>query len=349
MSIRCIAVASIGCLFACNLAIAHKINPLEGKYRQGHSTPLRKVSEPVHEEITQLARACQKAHPEPVVTPLVCVDRSHLSRDQRGNKYDALVRGVWWNDDPNQLLFALRQAKWLAWLDDAHRIATRGVNWRGRQAQIGPDYNMTYRSHYGDLQFLHAMASADGEATRDTRERVLLWAEFTYAIATGRVDAEITMNHVDPAGLRAYFPVQTGWTVNYLFAPRYRLKEAAYSRRMAAGSFLHMVQDSYSAAHTERDFSPSAQCPMGRVVEFHSYTHQDPDLHGAADIRSAWQARPFTETQDPVNASATLLAYIEQGADWNTVKSYLTDIVFCIDDDTRAAGPGEFVATGAEP
>lgn len=349
MSMKRMAVVALAGLFACNSAFGHKINPMEHKYRQGPSTPLGEVSEPVHEELTQLARACQQSRPGALVLPLVCGDRSNLSRDPRGNKYDALVRGVWWNDDPNQMLFALRQAKWLLWLDDAHGIATRGVNWRGRPARIGPDYNMTYRSHYGDMQFLHAMASADEEAASETREHVLLWAEFAYHVAVGRLDAETFMDRIEPSGLRAYFPLQSGWTVNYLFAPHYRLREGTYTRRMAAGSLLHMVQDSYSAAHVDREFGPTARCPTGRVLEFHSYTHQDPDRHGAADIRSAWQARSFTDAQDPVNASATLLAYIAQGAEWDVVKSYLTGTVFCIDSDARIAGPGEFATIGATP
>lgn len=344
-----VVVVSIGCLFACNLAMAHKINPLEDKYRQGNSAPLRKVAEPVHEEVTQLARACHRAHSGPLIAPLTCPDRENASREPRGNKYDALVRGVWWNDDPNQLLFAFRQAKWLAWLDDAHGIATRGVNWRGRPARIDASYYMTYRSHYGDMQLLHAMAAADDEPANETRERMLLWAEFTYAVATGALDAETTLDKVRPERLRTFFPHQTGWTVNYLFAPKYRLTGASYTKQMAAGSLLHMVQDSYSAAHVRREFASSTECPAGRVVQFHSYTHQDPDRHSAADMRRAWQERQFTQVQDPVNVSATLLAYVEQRADWDVVKSYLTDTVFCIGDDALAAGPGEYAATGAAP
>lgn len=342
MFIRIMSAAIAVCGLCSGSAHAHKINPLQNKYRQDSQTVLRKVSEPVHEEITQLARACRLAHPGPVQAPLICEDRSTLSTEARGNKYDSLIRGVWWNDDPNQLLFAARQAKWLAWMRDAHGIATNGENWKGRKAAIGPDYNMTYRSHYGDLQFLHAMASRDGETAAATQQGILLWAEFAFLTATGRLDLETTMNRVMPVGLQPYFQQQSGWTVNYLFAPKYQLKGVQHKYAMATGSLLHLVQDSYSAAHVQRAFDASERCPLGRIVQFHSYSHQDPDLHAAADLRSAWQERQFTAAQDPVNVSATLLAYIDQNADWNTVRDYLEDTVFCVDSDAVDAGPGEF-------
>ncbi|WP_152984369.1 hypothetical protein [Stenotrophomonas terrae] len=337
----------LGWLFVCGNAAAYKINPLQNKYRQDSRTILRKASEPIHEEVTQLARACQQANAGPVLAALVCNDRSTPSKEPGGNKYDSLIRGVWWNDDPNQLLFALRQAEFAAWMDDAKRIAVTGVNWKGRKATIGPDYNMTYRGHYGDLQFIHAMASEDGEPAQVTQQNILDWAEFAFAVATGRLDPETKMNQAGPTRLQEYFEQQSGWTVNYLFAPKYRLKNAQYTRNMAAGSLLHMVQDSYAAAHSRRDFGATARCPAGRVVQFYSYINQSPELHADEDGRIAWQTGEFTGAQDPVNVSATLLAHIQQKTDWTTVRDYLRDIVFCVDDDVQDAGPGEFAAVRA--
>ncbi|GAA4803688.1 hypothetical protein [Lysobacter hankyongensis] len=329
-------------LLAVGLAAAHNINPLQNKYGQDSGMPLGRVAEPVHEEITQLARACMQAHPGPVHTPLICADDTERSIEPRGNKYDSLVRGVWWNDDPNQLLFALRQGRFLSWMHDARLIATTGRNWQGKPAAIGSDYYLTYRSHYGDLQFLHAMASGDGEPAATTRHRALLWAEFAYLVATGRLDPETKMDRISPVELRDYFEEQSGWTINFLFAYHYQLKGDAHKRMMAAGSLLHMVQDSYSAAHAQRFFEPTAECPNGGIVQFHSYTCQDPSAHKREDLRSAWLQRGFTPTQDPVNVSATLLGYIRQDADWNIVRDYLEGTVFCLAEDARNASPGDY-------
>lgn len=331
----------------CGTVHAHKINPLQDKYKQDSRAITRGISEPVHEEITQLARACQLAHPGPVASPLVCTDRTERIKTPEGNKYDSLVRGVWWNDDPNQLLFT-KPWKWLAWMDDAENIARCNRNWKGRAATIDASYYLTYRSHYGDLQFIHSMASTNGEAARATQQNILAWAEFTYAAATGSLDMEATVDTATPRHLQPYFSQQSGWTTNYLFAPRYRLKTADHNRLMAAGSLLHMVQDSYSAAHTRRAYDASPSCPAGRVVQFHSYIDQDPKKHATADRRQAWADQQFTAQQDPVNVSATLLAYIAQRAPWDTVEAYLRDTVFCVDENTEDAGAGEFLVVSTE-
>lgn len=92
----------------CSFASAHRINPLEDKYWQSESdTFLQRVSEPVHEEITQRARACAVLHTKSTNLPLTCITTGPTpTGTPRGNKHDSLIRGVWWNDDPNQWLFA---------------------------------------------------------------------------------------------------------------------------------------------------------------------------------------------------------------------------------------------------
>lgn len=324
-------------------AAAHEINPLEDKYRQREgSTLLRHITEPVHEEITHLARACAaKAAPDATV-PLDCAG-IEAPLPATGHKFDSLVRGVWWNDDPNQLLFAGRHATWVAWLKDADRIAKTGRNLKGFRATITPGYHLHYRSHYGDLQFLHAMAAKTGEAPGTTLEHLMHWAGFAYGVATGTIDPETTLERLDAPIARSHFAQRPGWSVNYLFAPLYRLTGPDYTRDMALGSLLHLVQDSYSEAHTRRAFEPSDRCSAGRVQEFHSYTPQDGKKHGTADSRAAWTARRFTPAQDPVNASATLIHFARTGAPWSTVEAYLRGTVFCIDADARPATGGDFI------
>lgn len=323
-------------------AIAHEINPLEDKYQQHGASVLQRITEPVHEEITHLARACAANAVPGAAGPLSC-EGTAVPAPATGHKYDSLIRGVWWNDDPNQLLFAGTHAHWLAWLKDADHIAKKQRNLKGREAKITPGYYLHYRSHYGDLQFLHAMAAAPKDDPAMTRGHLIDWARFAYGVATGEIDPELTMERLDTPIARSHFKQQPGWTVNYLFAHRYRLTQPNYARDMALGSLLHLVQDSYSEAHTRRSFEPSDRCPAGRVLEFHSYTPQNPDKHGGADSRAAWSARPFTAAQNPVNASATLIHFARSGADWGTVEQYLTGTVFCLDSDAQPASGGPFV------
>jgi hypothetical protein len=336
------------------VASAHQINPLANKYRQ-HPAPTvwHQITEPVHEDVTQIARACAANASDSVEIPIVCPPDTVPASLPEGNKYDSLVRGVWWNDDPNQYLFAGWQAKWLIWMEDAESIAKNGVNLRRRKAVIDRSYVMTYRSHYGDLQFLHAMASLEGESAEVTRDNVLDWAEFAYAVATGRIDPQSTFETVDLAFVRRHFDHRPGWSVAYLFAPKYRLRREAHYRDMALGALLHTVQDSYSDPHAARRFDASPDCARGGVARFHFYGGQDSKKHKRADTLAAFKARQdeaFTDSQNPVNVSATLIRYATNDVGWPVVRDYLETTVFCIDRDAPGADAGDpYASDGASP
>ena len=204
---------------------------------------------------------------------------------------------------------------------------------------------MNYRGHYGDLQFIHGMASRNEEDPATTRDNMLVWAEFAYAVATRQIDPDTTLDRVPTPGFRRHFAKQPGWAISYLLGPRYLLRQQPdHFQQMALGSLLHMVQDSYSAAHAERAFDASPRCPNGRVRQFYSYVDQDSDKHGTADTRAGWQARTFTAAQDPVNVSATLIRFARERTAWPVVRSYLQDTVFCLDADAQASGPGPYAS-----
>jgi len=67
---------------------------------------------------------------------------------------------------------------------DAEKNAAR-QHFRARPT--GSQYALIYRVHFGDMQFLHSMGSWDGELARDTKSRVMIWAEFTYRFAKGEI------------------------------------------------------------------------------------------------------------------------------------------------------------------
>ena len=326
------------------IAHSYQINPQADKYWKG-SNISGKVYWPLHEELTYRARECEEGQTGSALLLIKCsTDIPSPGANPKGNKQDSLIRGVWWNDDPNQLLFGwgYRHAKWSAWMRDGNLIAKTGRNYKGKDAKITQNYYMQYRSHYGDLQFLHAMASSDNQPAAVTQADILSWAEFAYLVATGRIDAETKFKDVDTTDFQKHFSHQQGWTINYLFAPTYRLSERKYTSQMALGSLLHVIQDSYSRGHTLRDFSPSTACPSGRVIQFYSYTHQDTDQHHQTDKLASWKAQGLTAPQDPVTASANVIRFANKRAEWAVVKDYLQDVVFCTDSDAIASGPGEY-------
>ena len=345
-----LATATMLALVAAGAGAAFQINPLKNKYR-GNSPRggfMERVTQSVHEDLTDAAVACVarwSALPPGAARPPCLSYGPPPRRHDEGNKADPLIRGVWWNDDPNQLLWRWDYPTWVVWMDDAHRIATRGRNWLGRRTTLNQTYKMQYRSHYGDLQFLHAMANADGETAAEVRERILLWAGFAYRVALGDIPIGTRLEDVDDEVARRFFARQPGWTVNYLFGPKYRWN-AETMPDVALGTILHMVQDSFSRAHVERGRPGSAGCQQGGIVEFHAYGGQDPALHGSADTRAALEADAgLTDRLNPVEAGATMLALARERADWRTVvEPWLRDVAFCLEDPGARAGPGRFAA-----
>lgn len=331
-------------LMTSGYATAHLINPYKNRTIQDSKALVGRLFDDVHEEITQIALACSKLHQTETLNRLTCSRGVGRLKHPKGNIHDSLVWGVWWNDDPNQLLITGRAVKFVAWMNDADKIAKSHENWHGERRTLNATYNMTYRGHYGDLQFIHGMASRDGESPDATRSAILAYAQFAFEVATGRQDLETTMSQVSPATLRPYFVNQSGWTINYFFAPKARLPAPGHIRNMAKGSLLHMVQDSYSESHTTRSLGGSDACRSGGIVEFHSYVNQDSKVHERKDLREAWIKAPFSEDQNPLNASATLLHFIDRKAEWREVHDYLNSVVFCVVPGARPASPGAITA-----
>lgn len=328
---------------------AYQINPLKNKYHgdRPRGGVWEQITQTVHEDITDAALACADRvgdAREALKDLASCTAEDRASpRHSTGNKYDPLIRGVWWNDDPNQHLFGVHYATWVIWMRDAHGIITSGRNWLSKKTRIGPSYKMQYRSHYGDLQFLHAMANEDGEQPAEVQRRILEWMRFAYAVATEKIDPETDLGDVQYPVVEQYFSHQSGWTVNHLFAPKFTLGQQTIAR-VALGSMLHVIQDSYSTAHAERAFEATEGCRNGRIVEFHVYGSQSSSRHSDADTRISWQQNTsFTTMSNPVQASAQMIVFARSKASWDKlVEPYLRDQLFCIDTDSRISGPGPF-------
>jgi hypothetical protein len=241
-----------------------------------------------------------------------------------------LIRGVWWNDDPAQQLNSVHFAKYAIDMKRAERDSRT-------PGEITSSSRMLSRSHYGDLQFLHSMATADGEPAGETRRKVLDWMEFAYAVASGRLDPSLTLGEIDMATPREFFASRSTRTVSQLFNPEESLGEGTLAEH-ALGSMLHVVEDSYAAGHTGRNPAPAPFCPFGTVLQFRAYQSEDADRHGEADSHDALLAA------DPrlVPVVARMIELQRAGADWEAEVRPFLEQVFCLDEASRPAGPGEF-------
>ena len=118
---------------------------------------------------------------------------------------------------------------------------------------------------------------------------------------------------------------------------------------LAFGSLLHLVEDSYAEDHVDRAKSDregscrgtarSLPAP-GKILEFHSYAHQDAGEHAEADSQDAFAAHWTGTTPNVVEVGRALNEYYERNASWGEMKPY-PECIFALADEVRPASAGE--------
>ncbi len=307
---------------------------------------IHKIGDPVHEEITNRILGCEG-------------DADVCSAPDYEPQNAYVLAGVRWNDDPpfrferNQGNFGgcepgttIRLVTfprcWANVFKDGEKRAADGEIIHADNAPL------LIRSHFGDLQFLHAMASNDGEPASTVRERILTWAEFTWRTALGEFPLGNRVKDLPVNGLASFFSTK-GWSIQDLFAlgnPHVRRPDSM--SELAFGSLLHVVEDSFAGGHTERAMPDGGTCPgiseqhaaPGRIIEFHAYNHQDPDRHGESDTRHAFSAHWSATRPSVVDVGRSLNDYFTRRTPWPEVKPYI-ECIFALDSEARPASAGE--------
>lgn len=301
------------------------------------------VGSPVHENMTKATVTLSNVH----------------GRKFQDSIDEAYIHGVFWNDDPEDLLcpecsfFNLKKfdRRWgIAFagrfLDAKARARDAATN--GKQPAFGIGDALLERSHFGDLQFLHGMASSDGEPAAETQAKILAWAEFAYKTATGKISQTSKLKDIPIKGVRDLFVGDArleSMTIEQLFGGK------KFARRAAMGSLLHMIQDSYAPGHAERQIAdwphPDGKVfARGSVTEFHCYLNQDSDLHAADDKwPSGLRTDRIQDDRNPISTGAQILRFMYAnggtGAPWPEVEAYLQASVFAIVAGNAPAGPGQ--------
>lgn len=301
-------------------------------------------TEPVHEEITNRMYGCNGD---------VCAGSVATSAPV------PVLAGVRWNDDPpfrmtsqqlrgvscktrETIRFETQPSCWVGLFMDANKGAAKGES-------FGPGDAMLYRSHFGDLQYLHAMASKNGEPARQTKERLMGWFEFTWRAALGEYSLETRLKDIENSTIRAAYG-RTEWRLLDL----YTLGASGGLRRhvndVAFGSLLHTLQDSYAAGHADREEAGGIrQCSIrglsvaapGNIHEFHAYNQQDHGLHAEADSRSSFM-RTFQQEGNVVDVGRVLVKLRDQKVPWVEAGAFF-DCLFALQNPDAPAGPGDFV------
>ena len=308
-------------------------------------------STPVHERATNMIYGCQG-------------DEKDCNPRGKGKMAPAAVlAGAEWNDNPPFQLKSTSDAACKAYLGATVSAAVAPECWyvlfrdgekgaaQGTYYDAGSGNVILYRVHYGDLQFLHSMANRDGEAPSATKKQIMMWAEFAYKTAKGDIKRGQPLNRTKIAGMTELFP--KGETGQLLFLREDRTYQSDSDfKGFAFGTLIHMIEDSFSDSHAEREIPDGSLCggaastyPMpGRVKTFHSYARQDKDKHKAADSQAALNNGLAKIDPTAVTVGQTLKTMLESETDWQVVKSYL-DCAYSLAEDAQASGPGEKYAT----
>ncbi|WP_454562752.1 hypothetical protein [Pseudomonas sp. AIG] len=328
------------------------------------------MKQPVHETLTLLAYDYY-THPE-----LAAGGRAKTSADnlRKSGVFRDLVLGSEWNDDPDSLLRQniVKAVQWNALFKNAQDQARCKKDSRQafcKNITITDTPMMLYRSHFGDFQFLHAMASQPSETAQETKDKIMAWAKFTYTLSISSND--LGNEAIDGPVISSFSTISAtllrqGWTVGALFDPvpggewersynplklgrfkpsgvmRTQAKGASV-KHIALGSLLHMVQDSYSDAHVERvDGCNPLSKQRYEIISFRDYVAQSSEDHGLADTRPDWLDTGDLEKNNPIWASAQLIQYSIKKVPWDKgVEQFLDKEVFPLANPNNPSSTGD--------
>ena len=359
-------------------AIAFQLAPLgsdfEAKLTREKPSNLAKVAgklgvllkAPVHEEITQLGHSCAAD------MATLEIDKACASANA-GFANHFVIYGVRWNDLPpfrldadegncsylgknvcvkNQTIrFSTQPTCWYCLFKDAEEKAKTQRIAGCSEDKNGLPGNLMTRSHFGDLQFLHGMASEEGEDAAATQEKVIGWLEFAWKVATREIKADTSLRDIAIPVIQTHFGC-TEWRVSDIYLlgrqdGKTRLIQQIH--QIAFGSALHTVQDSFAAAHTSREFeAPPSTCTNTtferppRVEEFHSYAVQNSHSHDEQDARAALLAKRGNDGSPlAVIATRNMVNLYTSNTKWIEAQHYIR-CLFDTVDKPRPSSAGSY-------
>jgi hypothetical protein len=325
-----------------------------GQWMVGAALPMTKA--PVHEAITLAAIGCD----QPPGNERECLTEDAINANR------VLLYGVRWPDDPPFRLHAdsppriadcdvrvtLRSTAqprcWLGLFKDAGVKAGLALRKNPGVIPFGPGDYLLYRSHYGDLQFMHSMGAVDGEAAGQTRARMKMWARFLWGVATREIAADKYIRQIGLEDLTRYFPGDI--TATNLFATGI-VEVRKDIDQVALGVLLHMVQDSFSQAHADRAAETGGLCEgntyarPGAIKRYYSYARQDGSLHDEEDTFGALGLQTVQISPNAVDVSRAFIDLWRNRVNWLEAEK-LFDCAFELQDASAPAAPGRCVRAG---
>jgi hypothetical protein len=327
--------------------------------------------EPVHEEITQRIYGCEDNWKD---KPDRWEDKPNCAKQNFAPK--PVIDGTRWNDNPPFMVkhdFLLPNGKAVrsTCANETIKLPRKSDCWVEifktssgmARTRFFTNRNgvLLNRSHFGDMQFLHSMASRFGDQAQHTKLSILIWAEFAYKVASGSIPANTMLKEVSVNGFKQLFPNQEA-TVENLFLMGDETYRGSQLKDFAFGTLLHMVQDSFSESHVLRDLSTqraSCNCPYtdrspAKIERFLVYSSQDAAKHKDEDTYEALRNDAAKYSPNVIDVGQILIKFYEELKDkqksnqeysnWNVVKKYLDECVLALKEIDAEADGGKFEA-----
>lgn len=322
-------IVLIALLFHSSIIFAFDINPF--KEYKGGTELVQTFEQPITEIV--VSSIINPVHEEITIKTLLIVRNRRMAGFELidDDLIEKVIRGVRWNDDPLNFL-PENPRQWLLNFDYASKIADR----------IDESFDLFYRSHHADLQFLHAMASSEIETAQFTRESIMNWIEFTYKVSSGYIPIHTPFKQLGKfltpntsLFFKKYFTGngrRLNWTPAYLFSlkctrevslpPEFEALDCSQTtwlpnqqdiQNIALGSLLHIIQDSFSDSHVTRspDYEGNYSLIHGRsaIHTFNTYKKQSIRLHRGADSYPHDMDEPMQKGFNLEEISAEVIEY----------------------------------------
>ena len=289
---------------------------------------LFKKGQPIHEMLTlaALINSDYKLDPDHTYQALKAEPTAHL-------EINDFIRGVIWNDDPECELFNDNP-------DNNFLYAVGGIF--GMKYKFGgfSKPELIHRSHWGDLQWLHAMAPGNQDPAL-TKKSILQWMETMWEVATGKMPSDTA---ISATSVKDSFSDPNNYiTIGELLTHGHHCPAVIPHR--ALGSCFHVIQDSYAAGHTHRESKESNRGSgeadrWGAVLNFHNYGGQDEHKHetldhgfdtvDSIDLRNPDAWNNLSGCREGLDKCIRLANFWTKKAGWSEVQKWLDAEVFAI-------------------
>lgn len=263
--------------------------------------------EPIHELLTDKALECGKAGSICEQLEAISIHAADIREGVRSNDFPAQYldsNAVFWCK--GRVLRITNDRDVPCILGSLIRASMNSEMFKNRSWAYGRPFGM--RGHFGDLQFLHAMAP-QGQEAQATYDGIVMWMEFAYRASRDEFDLRSDAHAVPVKGISKYF-IRGSRRVGDLFNYRFRKSQV---RGVALGQMLHIAQDSFAGCHAERNNN-------GDIERFLSYGQQSLSKHSEYDSDPQKLTAAISGALNPIAFGKELFALRIENRPWEEVE-----------------------------